>query len=319
MSRSLIEKLDGPSILYEMFHRLFKWQTSELSEILPAILDPHPNAPKVYAVDTEFYQPKSGGAIQITELAFIDVKTGQVVVNAAFDDQRAIDASRKLKVQPFRWNALERTSTVKHVHQVRTVTGMVQQLKNCHLGPNDKLVEYSLYSQSLLDVRNVGLFLEQSGYRRQDLLSASKGYAVIRSTRDFLQQAMKLKTWSLPFLFRILFPQDPLVDQNHSAAVDVIQLAQILRLLAELSKSPKERNLPEGLLQGIDKLMWLDEDRVLSKTIDDYFKPVRHLASNATMQIQNGTSDEEVDWEESNDSEDAFVEGIGAIKDMEHY
>lgn len=102
MSRSLIEKLDGPSILHEMVHRLFKWQTSELSEILPAILDPHPNAPKVYAVDTEFYQSKSGGAIQITELAFVDVKTGQVVVNAAFDDQRAINASRKLKVQPFR-------------------------------------------------------------------------------------------------------------------------------------------------------------------------------------------------------------------------
>jgi len=37
------------------------------------------------------------------------------------------------------------------------------------------------------------------------------------------------------------------------------------------------------------------------------------------MQIQNGTSNEEVDWEESNDIENAFVEGIRAIKDMKHY
>ena len=67
MSRSLIEKLDGPIILHEMVDRLFKWQTSELSEILPAILGPHPNAPKVYAVDTEFYQPKSGGVVVKSE------------------------------------------------------------------------------------------------------------------------------------------------------------------------------------------------------------------------------------------------------------
>ena len=41
-------------------------------------------------------------------------------------------------------------------------------------------------------------------------------------------------------LFRILFPQDPLVDQNHSAAVDVIQVAQILRLMVELIKPPRK-------------------------------------------------------------------------------
>jgi hypothetical protein len=105
-----------------------------------------------------------------------------------------MDASRKVKLKSFKFNAKEKTSTAKHIRQVRTATDMVQQLKDCHLGLNDKLVEYSLYSQSLLDVKNLHLRLEQSGYKSQDLLSASKGYTLIRPTRDFLEQAMKLKT-----------------------------------------------------------------------------------------------------------------------------
>ena len=36
---------------------------------------------------------------------------------------------------------------------------------------------------------------------------------------------MDLKFCCLPILFRILFPQDPLLDLNHSAAVDAIQVA----------------------------------------------------------------------------------------------
>jgi hypothetical protein len=89
MSRTLTEKLDGRSVLYKMAHQDFRWQTSDLAEILLAILNPNLDAPKIYAVDTEFHQPKMGGAIQITEVAFVDIKTGQVVVNAAFnDDQR---------------------------------------------------------------------------------------------------------------------------------------------------------------------------------------------------------------------------------------
>lgn len=63
-------------------------------------------------------------------------------------------------------------------------------------------------------------------------------------SRISLGQAVRLESWSLPILFRAFFPQDPLVDQNHSAAVNVAQLAQILRLLVELITPP--------LLQGLE-------------------------------------------------------------------
>lgn len=55
-SRTLIEKLDGRSVLYQMAHRVFRWQASDLAEILLFVLDLNLDAPKICVVDTEFYQ-----------------------------------------------------------------------------------------------------------------------------------------------------------------------------------------------------------------------------------------------------------------------
>lgn len=106
----------------------------------------------------------------------------------------------------------------------------------------------------------------------------------------------------MPFVFRILFPQDPLVDLNHTAAVDAIQTAQILRLLAELTKSPKERNLPEGLLQGFQKLAWLEDNDAQSNTLDRYFESIRPGASDTAFNVDSGGSNRmEVDHPEVED------------------
>ena len=144
----------------------------------------------------------------MTEIAFVDVKTGQLVVHAAFgDEERAIDALAKLK----RYTSKKTGSTVEHVQQVRTAGGLVKQLEKGHLGTDDILVEYSLYSQNFLDIRNIRQMLEVTGYNSGDLLP-SQEYAVLRPIRRFLEKIIKLESWSQPLLFRVLFPKDPLVD-----------------------------------------------------------------------------------------------------------
>lgn len=55
MSKSLIGNLDGLRLQHEMAHRNFRCQNSDLAEILLAITDQNPNAPSLYALDTEFY------------------------------------------------------------------------------------------------------------------------------------------------------------------------------------------------------------------------------------------------------------------------
>ncbi len=136
-------------------------------------------------------------------------------------------------------------------------------------------MEWSFNTHALLDMTNIKSFLKQTGYDRQTLLPSS-GHASIRPTKKILSQAVKLKSWGLPILFRIVFPQDPLVDQHHSAAVDVIQVAQILRLMVELIKPPENRSLPQGLLQGLEDLLWVDDDRTQSNTLDHYFDLLEH-------------------------------------------
>ena len=142
------------------------------------------------------------------------------------------------------------SSMSEQVSQVRTVMGMVQKLKDCHFRTNDLFIEYSSGSHSSLDIKNVRLLLERNGYKSLDIIPANNVCRAIKPIRAVLGQAMKLENWSQPILFRILFPRHPLVDQNHSAAVDSIQLAQIIRLIGELTKPPKQRHLPRRSASG---------------------------------------------------------------------
>lgn len=184
-------------------------------------------------------------------MAFVDVRAGGIVVHAVLgDDKRALDTSIKLA----RRKLDRKTLTAEDVPLVRTAASLSGQTEDCRLGPNDIIVEWSFNTHALLDITNIKSFLKQTGYDSQTLLPSS-GHALLRPTKKILGQAVKLKSWSIPILFRILFPQDPLVDQNHSAAVDVIQVAQILRLTVELIKPPENRSLPQDLLQGLEDLL----------------------------------------------------------------
>lgn len=80
------------------------------------------------------------------------------------------------------------------------------------------------------------------------LIISNTGFAIISDIKTLLSQALPPPTYKLQFIFRLLFPQDPLVDCNHSAVIDSLQLA------AELAKKPGDRNLPLDLFQGINEL-----------------------------------------------------------------
>ena len=175
-------------------------------------MDRRPDAPPGLAVGTEFHHSVREGQFRITEVAFVNIETGQLVVNAVFrDDQRAVDASTKLKLLKSRLTYFMISSTSEQVSQVRNVMGVVQQLKDGHLGTNDLFIEYSSGSHSSLAINNVRLLLARNGSRSLDVLPANNMCRAIEPIRAVLGQPMKFETWSQPILFRILFPRHPLV------------------------------------------------------------------------------------------------------------
>ena len=94
---------------------------------------------------------------------------------------------------------------------------------------------------------------------------------------------MKLEKWSLPLVFRVLFSKDALLDLNHSAAVNTVQTANIVKLVADLTVDPEARKLPKSTLHGFKALAWLDES-VQSNTLDHYFKSVEYEISDAAFE-----------------------------------
>lgn len=56
----------------------------------------------------------------------------------------------------------------------------------------------------------------------------------------------------------------------------MIQVAQILRLMVELIKPPENRSLPQGLLQGLEDFLWVDNNCTQSDTLDHCFDLLRH-------------------------------------------
>ena len=173
----------------------------------------------------------------------VDVKTRQLAVNAVlYDDQKGIEAMIKLASQ----KSDQDSTFSNHARHIQTTIEMVEQLEACKFEADDIFVEWSTH-QSPLDFHHVKCLVKQSGYDSRTFLPDSS-HALIDPVRAYLGQVLRINSWRLPLVFRILFTEDLLVDLNHSAAVDAIQNAQILRLLlADLSKNPKLPQLAEWL------------------------------------------------------------------------
>lgn len=166
------------------------------------MLCPRPGGLRVYALDTEF--SAVAGRLNVTEVAVVDVKTGQVVVNAVFDDNRALIASTKLKIQSQSRSRKDK-SAERHAPQVHTVDEMAQQIKECEFQPNDIFIEYSIMTNTLLDLKNVHWLLKRHGYNGKNLIPSCNNYAVLTPIRNFCIQALPFDCWRLLFLFQASF------------------------------------------------------------------------------------------------------------------
>ena len=77
--RSFAEKV--PQFLQILATKDFRQKLDDkLAAILPVLLDTRPDGPNVYALDTVYRRLPSGQS-EITEAAFVDVKTGRIVVH----------------------------------------------------------------------------------------------------------------------------------------------------------------------------------------------------------------------------------------------
>ena len=79
-------------------------------------------------------------------MTLIDIETGEAIVNAVFEEDRR---AMKTFTQLGSWRPNKDFLTAKQVRRVRTTKRIVQLLEDCHLGPNDKLTEYSTWFQNL--------------------------------------------------------------------------------------------------------------------------------------------------------------------------
>ena len=96
-----------------------------------------------------------------------------------------------------------------------------------------------------LDLEMLREFLESYGY-----------YDLLLPLRNCIQTIPKLRknhlvgvSAALDIIFPLLFPNDPLVGQNHRACPDALMCRKIVGLIRKLIKPPKERKLAEYELE----------------------------------------------------------------------
>jgi len=224
-------------------------------------------APNVFTIDTEFHLKRDGTGRITTEVAIVNVRTARMVVHAILHPMRT-NVFWKLKNLTAHYKA-HNTEISGHVRTALTVDELVQQLKDAQFTPNDWIIEYST-QKGTLDVKNLHNLLESYGYNAQKLVPAKHTASIYPTAVQLLKKPLELNCAKQPFLFRILFPSDPLVDLNHSAVIDAMQLIQIFKLMAALLEPPEKRQLPTTLFQGLDELFKRDL-HCQDSTLDKFF------------------------------------------------
>lgn len=244
------------------------------------------HAPNIFAIDTEFcYVGDGSPRIAVTEVAIVDMRTSRLVVHAILQPSRSTETLNKQKYLDLH-SKTHYGELVSHVPAVFTVKEMVRQLKDCDMKRNDWIIEYSSYSHKSLDVRNLNRLLECHGYEAQTLVPAEKILPIVPAARTLFQTALGIDKCRLPYLFRILFPSDPLVDLNHSAAIDAMQLVRLVRFMTELFQPSDIRQLPPALFEGLRDLSEKDQARSKSNhTLDEYFS--RTIDDSDVFEVSN--------------------------------
>lgn len=105
----------------------YQWTNHrDLAAIIPVLLDTSPDAPTLYALDTEFCRLESG-RFKMTEAAIIDVKASRIAVSAVLDERRAVEVSTKLG--KFLKAQQQDPSAPRHVSTTYSVAGMASQIR----------------------------------------------------------------------------------------------------------------------------------------------------------------------------------------------
>jgi hypothetical protein len=236
-----------PLMLHMLAQEDFVLRPSYLKTVVQALVHQKSEAPRIFCLDTEFTRTR-----RVTEIGIVDLRSGLLVVNVVFDREDAFYTAMKLKTlqdQP----EFNQHPSARHVPIVSTIPEAVDQLKECRFNSTDILIEYSPSRRRLLDFQNIRRFLEQHGHDPGLIVPDAIGYSCMDDVRrsPLCRDILKLPGWNLTLLFAVLFPQHPLALRNHSAAVDAMQLAHIIQLIAELSKPKEDRHLPVYLLKGL--------------------------------------------------------------------
>lgn len=236
---------DTPAALRTLQENTFTLQPCRLQTIVHALHNQGLKGPRIFCIDTEFTIQKVA-----TEIAAVDLRSGQLIVNAVFDRRQHFEAALKLK--NLQNNPHYLNPSVKHVPMVSKIPEAVQQLTDCSFNQTDILVEYS--TQRTLDLSVIRQFLETNGHDSNRLLPNLTSYSCIMDIKQsFLcKEILKISRYSLSTVFAALFPGHPLTHQNHSAAVDALQLAIVIQLISQLTQPKEERQLPWFLFQGSD-------------------------------------------------------------------
>jgi hypothetical protein len=172
---------------------------------------------------------------------------------------------------------------------------MIQQIKACHFKPGDTVLEY-IKGETLVDFDNLRKVLVSNGCNFDGLFPGVCALTTLNAIKAIFRQVLKLPSWSLGFVFQVMFPQDPLVAQNHSAAVDAIQLARIIRQMAELSNPADSRKLAPDLLQGLESLSsWNGPNGEIAQanTLDRHYKPLSCLPVQLDIEMRQSNDENE--------------------------
>jgi hypothetical protein len=188
-----------PQFLHTLATNNLLWKSDDrLAAILPALLDTRPDGPEIYALDTEYRRLPSGQR-EVTEVAFVDIKTGRIVVHAVLEHNHTENAVTKLS--GFLRTQQQDPSAPQHVPMVYNTSGMAKQIEDCGFKQYDFFIAYSKWT-FLLDLSNVRSVLKrQKGYDDSLLIPGNQGFAVQLSIKNLLCQALPLPSAKLQFVF----------------------------------------------------------------------------------------------------------------------
>lgn len=205
---------------------------------------------RAWCIDLEFSTRKK----IVYEVSIVDYHTGAVVLDAIVNrDEEAILQARKRpraldgedSVEDYDQRLIElrhRRAVYNGGHQAKTelldAHSIARIIRGSKIKPTDIMFEHA---SCQLDLRMLREFLEPFGY--DDLLPPLSN--CIQTIPELRKLVPVGTSAALDIVFPLLFPNDPLVGQNHRARPDALMCRKIVGLIREVIKPPEEQKLTE--------------------------------------------------------------------------